>query len=190
MEMSRGKRLWTMFYTTAGISATTNGGWAIVAVMKEKFVKNYHWIEEDEMLDLMSIAQSSPGPVAINTSVLAGYRIDGILGALVTLLGTVLPPLITMTLVTIFYEFIAGNVYVAYFMKGMQAGVAALLASVTLDLFFKVAEKKSVYYYALMIIAFIYKWFTDFSILYLAIGTAVAGIIKVLFLTKKVEAKK
>lgn len=189
MEISKTKKLWILFYTTALISASTNGGWAIVAAMKEKFCKKYNWLSEEEMMDYMSIAQASPGPIAINTSVLVGYRLDGLLGALVTLLGTVSPPLIIMSVVTVFYNLIAGNIYVSYFMQGMQAGVAALLASVTIDLFMNVAKKKSIFYYALMIIAFIYNWFFDYSIFYLAVFCAIAGIVKVVLLTKKVEDK-
>ena len=189
--MSRSKKLWTLFITTASISATTNGGWAIVAVMKDRFCEKYGWLDEDEMMDLMSIAQSSPGPIAVNTSVLAGYRMEGLLGALITLLGTVLPPLIMMTVVTIFYKAISSNNYVKLFLKGMQAGVAALLASITVDLFTKnVLKKKDIYYYALMIIAFIYNWFTDFSIFYLAIFVAIAGIVKVVLLAKESDGKK
>jgi len=190
MEVNKSKKLWVLFITTASISATTNGGWAIVAAMKEKFAQKNHWIDEEEMLDLMSIAQSSPGPIAVNTSVLVGYRICGISGALLTLLGTVLPPLIMMSLVTIFYDYIAGNKYVEFFMKGMQAGVAALLVSITIDLFINVAKKKDIFFYILMALAFIYNYFFDFSVLYLAIFCAVMGIIKTVLLTKKVEDKK
>ena len=190
MEMSKTKRLWILFYTTATISASTNGGWAIVAAMKEKFINKYNWLSEEEMLDYMSIAQSSPGPIAINTSVLVGYRLEGFVGALVTLFGTVLPPFAIMSIVTIFYNYIAGNTYVLLFMKGMQAGVAALLANVTIDLFTNIAKKKSVFYYILMIFAFIYNYFFDFSIAYLAIICAIAGIIKIKLLTSESEVKK
>lgn len=60
--------------------------------MKKKFVDDLQWIGEEEMLNLTAIAQSSPGPVAVNAAMLMGYRVAGVLGALVTILGTVLPP--------------------------------------------------------------------------------------------------
>ncbi|MDO4940910.1 MAG: chromate transporter [Erysipelotrichaceae bacterium] len=186
-EVSYIKKLGILFITTFSISATTNGGYAIVAAMRGKFVEKYHWMSEDEMLDLMSIGQSSPGPIAVNTSVLAGYKIAGMPGALVTLFGTILPPLTIMTIVTIFYEYISSNEYVKIFMHGMQAGVAAMLVSVTIDLFQKVQKEKSIFNYVLMILAFAYVMLTDLSIAYLAIACAVAGIIKVKVLTK--EAK-
>jgi len=188
MEMSKTKKLWTLFMTTFSISATTNGGYAIVAAMRTKFIEKYHWFEEDEMLDLLSIGQSVPGPIAINSSILVGYRVAGIPGALITTFGTVLPPLVIMSVVTVFYEFISTNQIVRLFMKGMASGVAALLVSVTYDLFKGVTKKKEILSYILMVFAFVFTQYTDYSILYLAIICAVAGIIKTELVVK--EAKK
>ena len=103
MENKKSK-LWQLFSTTFLISASTSGGYAIVGLMKDKFVKKKQWLNEDEMIDLLAIAQSSPGPIAINTSILVGYRVCGIIGAIVTMLGTTLPPLIIMSIVAGFYE--------------------------------------------------------------------------------------
>ena len=185
--MNKIEKLWILFTTTFGISATTNGGYAIVAVMKTKFVEKYKWLTEDEMLDLLSIGQSAPGPIAINSSIIVGYRICGIAGALLTTLGTVLPPLIIMSIVTIFYEFISTNPYVRIFMQGMASGVAALLVSVTYDLFKGVTKQKSVINYVLMAFAFIFVRFTDYSILILAIICATCGIIKTEMMIKEVK---
>ena len=69
------KKLWQLFSTTFLISASTSGGYAIVGLIKQRFVKEKGWIEEDEMVDLLAIAQSSPGPIAINTSILVGYNV-------------------------------------------------------------------------------------------------------------------
>ena len=84
-----------LFCSTFYLSAFTfGGGYVIIPLMRKKFVEQYHWIEEEEMLDLTAIAQSSPGAIAVNASILIGYRLAGLFGALVTVLGTVLPPLI------------------------------------------------------------------------------------------------
>lgn len=181
------KKLRVLFVTTFLISAATNGGYAIVGAMKTKFVEKHKWLSEEEMLDLISIGQSTPGPIAINTSVLAGYKIAGIIGAVVTLLGTVLPPLTIMSIVTVFYNIISTNSYVKIFMKGMQAGVAAMLVDVTIGLFMNVYKQKSIFNYVLMVFAFIVVYFTDISIFYLALVCAIAGIIKIKVITK--EAK-
>ena len=96
--MNKTNKLWILFSSTFAISALTSGGYVIVSMMRKKFVDQLHWLEEDEMLDLTSIAQSTPGPVAVNASILVGYRISGLSGALITMLGTILPPLIIMSL--------------------------------------------------------------------------------------------
>ena len=179
-------KLWQLFSTTFLISASTSGGYAIVGLIKERFVKEKKWIEEDEMVDLLAIAQSSPGPIAINTSILVGYRISGVIGALVTMLGTTLPPLIIMSVVAAFYEQFKNITVVRYIMHGMQAGVAALLVSVTIDLFTNLTKQKSILSYVLFVVAFILVRFTNINVLYIAIGCAIAGIIKV-FSMKEVK---
>ena len=73
-------------------SCTFGGGFVIVAFIQEKFVDKLKWLETEEMLDIISAAQSAPGPVAANTSVMLGYKLAGIPGALLSLLATSLPP--------------------------------------------------------------------------------------------------
>ena len=91
---SQGKILWKIFISTLYLSAFTfGGGYVIVTLMKKKFVDEYHWIGEDEMLDLVAIAQYSPGAIAVNGAIVVGYKLAGIPGALVAILGTILPPL-------------------------------------------------------------------------------------------------
>ena len=177
--MEKRNRIWELFSTTFLISASTSGGYAIVSIMKDKFVNKYKWISEDEMIDLLAIAQSTPGPIAINTSVLVGYRVAGIAGALITMLGTILPPLIIMSVVALSYEAFKDIKFIRYLMKGMQAGVCALLVNVTFDLFLNLTKQKSVLSYILLIVSFILIRFYDISVLYIALMCSVAGIIKV-----------
>lgn len=183
--MNKRNKLWELFSTTFLISASTSGGYAIVSMMQDKFVNKYHWLQENEMLDLLAIAQSTPGPIAINTSVLVGYKVCGLSGALITMSGTILPPLVIMSIVATGYSFIADNEIIRSFMHGMQAGVAALLVSVSIDLFINLTKLKSILAYILMIISFCIVRFTDISILYIALLCAGAGVIKVLLLKDK-----
>ena len=178
METKQSK-LWQLFYTTFLISASTSGGYAIVGMMKDKFVNKKQWLSEDEMVDLLAIAQSAPGPIAINTSILVGYRVCGMLGAIVTLLGTTLPPLIIMSVVAAFYELFKDITFIRYIMHGMQAGVAALLVSVTVDLFINLTKQKSILSYVLFVLAFILIRFTKINVFIIAIACAAAGVIKV-----------
>lgn len=93
--MHKKNKYWQLFLSTLKLSACTfGGGFVIIPLMRERFVKELHWIEEEEMLDLTAIAQSSPGSIAINASILVGYHVAGIPGALITVVGAALPPLI------------------------------------------------------------------------------------------------
>ena len=96
--------LWKLFISTLYLSAFTfGGGYVIVTLMKEKFVDELHWIEEDEMLDLIAIAQSAPGAIAVNGAIVVGYKLAGLLGALVAILATILPPFVIISAISFFY---------------------------------------------------------------------------------------
>lgn len=168
-----------LFTSTFMISLSTSGGYAIVALMKNKFVNDYQWLSEDEMMDYLTIAQSAPGPIAINTSILIGYHTNGFIGAIVSMLGTTLPPLIIMSIVANCYEQFKDIIWIRYVMKGMGAGVAALLISVTVDMFINLSKKYSMFSYILFIGAFILIKFTNINILYIALACALLGIVKV-----------
>lgn len=172
------KKISVLFTTTFMVSATTNGGYAIAAALKNRFVDKYHWLSEEEMLDYMSLGQSVPGPIAISTSVLVGHGIAGIPGAVIAMLGTVCPPLIIMSIVSIFYNLIADNQIVSMFMKGMQAGVVALLVSILIDLFRNATKSKSSFHYGLILGALLIVRFTSVSVFYLVIGCGCLGILK------------
>ena len=92
-----------LFFSTFKLSACTfGGGFVIIPLMRKKFVEELGWIQEDEMMDLAAIAQSSPGAIAVNASILVGYHVAGIPGAMLTVLGTVLPPLIIISIISMF----------------------------------------------------------------------------------------
>lgn len=133
--MSRGKFYWTLFSSTLIISAfTVGGGFVIVPLFQNRFVKELGWIKEEEMLYLIAISQSAPGSLAINGACVIGYRLAGIPGALVATLGTALPPLLIMTLVFIFYSFFRTSRSVSAILMGMQAGVAAVIVAVVIKM--------------------------------------------------------
>ena len=90
-----GKKLRKLFFSTLYLSTFTfGGGYVIVSLLKNKFVDELGWITQDEMMDLVAIAQSTPGSIAVNGAIVVGYKIAGILGILVSILGAVLPPFV------------------------------------------------------------------------------------------------
>ena len=152
------RMLWQLFKATFLHSAFTfGGGFVIVSLMKKKFVEELHWLEEEEMLDITAIAQSSPGPIPINASVILGYRMYGVVGSLVAILGTSLPPMIIISVISLFYAQFRSNHIIAIALQVMRAGVAAVIFDVVLNLAKKVVETRRFLYIALMITAFVGK---------------------------------
>ena len=102
-----------LFKSTFIISAfTIGGGYVIIPLLKAKFVDEYGWLNDKEALNLVAIAQSAPGVVAANAAISMGYRMAGIKGSMVALLATVLPPLITLSIISYCYDFFASNQYI------------------------------------------------------------------------------
>lgn len=129
------KKLLTLFLATLKISAFTfGGGFVIIPLLRRKFVEELKWIDEEEMLDLTAIAQSSPGAVAVNASILVGYRVAGLTGAVVSVLGTVIPPLFIISVISLFYQAFRDNKYVNIVMAGMLCGVAAVILDVVISM--------------------------------------------------------
>lgn len=171
-------RLLPLFLATFTISATANSGYAILAVMKDDFVHKRGWFTEEEMADYIAIVQSSPGAMAVNISAIVGYQSAGVLGAMAAVLGCLIPPIAVMIVVTFFYDAIVSNRIVYLFMRGMQLGVVAMLLDIIIGLFVNVTKVERVYPIILMALAFAYVRLTGFSILYLAIACALAGVVK------------
>ena len=165
-----------LFFSTFIISAfTVGGGFVLIPLMKAKYVDEYGWMKENESLDLVSIVQSAPGAVAVNASIIMGYRLGGILGTFTALLATVLPPLITLTVVSYCYDAFATNPYVRMFLKGMQCGVTAILLDVVLGLLMKQIKKKLALPLLIMAGTFIASYFLKIDIMHIILVDAVIG---------------
>lgn len=180
------KTLWQLFLSTLYISAFTfGGGFVIVTFMKKKFVDELHWIDEDEMLDLTAIAQSSPGSIAVNAAILVGWRIGGALGIAIAVLGTLLPPMLILSMISFFYAAFASNRYVALTLRGMQAGVAAVILDVVCGLGSKVVKEHSVLSIALMLCAFAATFFFKINVVFILLAAASVGAVKLLVIRLK-----
>lgn len=150
--------LWQLFKATFLLSAFTfGGGFVIVSLMKKKFVEDLKWLEEEEMLDITAIAQSSPGPIPINASVILGYRMYGVIGSLIAILGTALPPMIIISVISVFYAQFRSNRIIAIALQVMRAGVAAVIFDVVINLAKNVIATKRTLYILLMVTAFVGK---------------------------------
>ncbi|MCR2019516.1 chromate transporter, partial [Blautia pseudococcoides] len=134
-----------------------------------------HWIDEEEMLDLVALAQSSPGAIAVNAAILVGWRVCGFAGMLTAVLGTILPPMIILSVISFFYAAFASNVYVALVLKGMQAGVAAVILDVVCGLGSNVLKEKSAVGIVIMAAAFAATFFFDVNVIYIILTAGIIG---------------
>lgn len=184
-------KLWTLFKSMFVLSACTfGGGFVIVSLMKKKYVEELKWLEEDEMLDVTAITQSAPGPLPVNASVIIGYRIAGVAGSLTAILGTILPPMIIISIISLFYEQFRTNPYIATALQVMRAGVAAVIFDVVLTLAGNVVKTGRVLYITMMVVAFAATYFFDVSamaIIFICLGI---GLIDLFFSMKKSKAEK
>ena len=126
-QMEQRHRLLVLFLKTLYISAFTfGGGFVIVTFMKKCFVDELHWIDEQEMLDFTALAQSCPGAIAVNGAILVGWKVYGFAGMVVAVIGTILPPMAILAVLSVCYAAFASNVWVAAALEGMRVGVAAM----------------------------------------------------------------
>ena len=140
---SKRKKYWTVFLSAFYISAVTFGsGYVIVSVFKKRFVDELKWVDEAEMMDLIALAQSSPGVMAANAALLIGYKTCGAAGAFLAVLGVSLPPLFTIFMISLFYNALRDNALVSAVLKGMQAGACAVIADVVVSLFMNVVKNR------------------------------------------------
>ena len=154
-----------LFLSTFQLSACTfGGGFVIIPLMRKKFVEELGWIEEQEMMDLTAIAQSSPGAIAVNASILVGYHVAGIPGALLTVLGTVLPPLIIISVISFFYQQFRDNAIVNMAMAGMLAGVAAVICDVVINMGKSIIQLKRILSVLVLLGSFVAVRFFDVNI--------------------------
>ena len=182
----KGKLLVKLFFNMLYISAFTfGGGFVIITFMKRKFVDELHWIDEREMLDMTALAQSSPGAIAVNAAILVGWHVAGFVGMIVAVIGTILPPIIILSVISFFYAAFAANTYVALVLKGMQAGVAAVILDVVCSLGHNVLKMKSAVHLLVMVAAFIATFFFGVNVIYIILAAALVGIILALYEKKK-----
>lgn len=171
------EQLWILFKSMFLLSACTfGGGFVIVSLMKKKFVEELKWLEEDEMLDITAITQSSPGPLPVNASVIIGYRMQGIPGSLAAVLGTILPPMFVISLICVFYTEFRQNLYIAAALQVMRAGVAAVILDVTWNLAKNVWNSHSVFYTSLIVLSFCGAYFFGVSAMIIILICLVIGI--------------
>jgi chromate transporter len=167
------KKIFAIFFKIGLL--TIGGGLAMIPIIKEEFVDKNKLISVDDITDIFAISQSLPGVIAINSSVFVGYKLFGITGAIISVLGVILPSLIIIFLIFIFFTpEIANNVYLIKAFRGINSGITALILSTTITM-----SKKSItdiFGAVISIISFILVFIYKIDIIFVIILSFILGI--------------
>ena len=181
MEQSISKKqlLKKLFFSTLYLSTFTfGGGYVIVSLMKTKFVDELHWIDETEMLDLIAIAQSSPGAVAVNGAIVVGYKLCRIPGVFFSILGAIIPPFFIISIISGFYTLFQENEAVQALLSGMRSGVGAVIVSVVWDMGGGVLKQKSAVSDFILVAAFLAACIFSVNVVYIILACIALGVLR------------
>ena len=166
LAQKRLKLYFLLFRITLSTSTFTfGGGYIVIPMMRKYFVNDLGLISEQELLDIAAIAQSTPGAIAVNIAVLIGYRVSGIVGAIITCIGTVLPPLLILSIISLFYRTFRDNRIISTILKGMEAGVAATIVDIVIDIWQGILKEKNLLLILMAPIAFIDNFIFNINVL-------------------------
>ena len=152
---------------------TIGGGYAMVPLIEDEVVNKKKWIEQDDFLDLLAIAQSAPGILAVNIAIFVGYRLRGVKGSLVTSLGSILPSFLMILAIALFFSAYKDNPYVEKVFKGIRPAVVALIAAPV----FRMGKKAKLTWTTIWIpvVAALLIWLMGVSPIWIIIMAGVGG---------------
>ena len=165
-----------LFMTFFKIGAFTfGGGYAMIPLIQREVVEKNKWLTDEDILDIIAIAESTPGPIAINSATFVGYKAAGFLGAFFCTLGVVLPSFFIILAVSFVLEQFEALTAVQFAFNGIRAGVLALIVKALINMYKKCP--KGAVSYIVMGGAFAVATFVDISVLYVIIGCAAFGLV-------------
>ena len=184
-------KLSSLFFSFLKIGAFTfGGGYAMLPLIHAEMVEKKQWITEEEMINMIAIAESTPGVIAVNCATFVGYKVGKFWGSLLATLGVVLPSLIIITIIALFFEKFLEIKYASYAFNGIRAGVVVLIFNACLK-FYKHCPK-TVISYALIIIAVVLSLFVEFRYLSvcLIVFGGIVGIVSQMIKRKEISEQK
>ncbi len=170
------RNLFELFSVFFRIGAFTfGGGYAMIPLIQKETVDNKKWIKDEDILDIVAIAESTPGPIAINAATFVGYKVRGFWGAFFATLGMVLPSFVIILLISFVLRRFGDIKAVKYAFRGIRAGVLALLIKALMTMYKKV--KKNLVSYIVMALSFVFAAFVGVKVIYVIIGCAIFGLL-------------
>ena len=158
---------------------TFGGGYAMIPVIEREIIENKKWIDEKMMLDIIAIAESTPGVLAVNCATFTGYKVAGFLGSIMATLGVILPSFFIVLLISLIFPTVIKNEYVSYIFDGIKAGIVVLIFGAGFKL--SKAIEKNIFNIILFIVALCMALFTKVNVIYILLACAVVGIVYTLF---------
>ncbi len=180
------KVLWQVFLSFFKIGAFTfGGGYAMIPLIQTEAVEKRHWVTDEDILEVVAIAESTPGPIAINSATFVGYKAAGILGSVCATLGVVLPSFVIILLLSFVLKQFQEIQAVQYAFQGIRAGVLALLVKALWTMYKK--SPKGWPSYVVMGASFLLTAVLDINVLIVIIGCAVFGLVTSLYLERRTK---
>ena len=180
----KSKRIWQLFLTFLKIGGFTfGGGYAMIPLIQKEAVENKKWVTDDDILEIIAIAESTPGPIAINSATFVGYRTAGVLGAMCATLGVVLPSFVIILAISYVLQEFQQIKAVQYAFNGIRAGVLALLFKALWTMYKK--SPKGVVSYVVMAGAFLATAFLKVNVIFVVIGCAIFGLVTSLMMNRR-----
>lgn len=146
---------------------TFGGGFVIVPMIRKYYVEKKNLFSNDELIEMAAVAQSSPGAIAINLSVLAGKRVAGLIGVFISAICAILPPLVILGLISNWYAAFAANLTVMAVLKGMQACVTASIIDIVIDMYQLIRQENAKLLSILVPISFVANAFFNLNVIYI-----------------------
>ncbi len=186
--MSKFSKILQLFITFLKIGAFTfGGGYAMIPIIQKEIVEKKKWITDDDILEIIAIAESTPGPIAINSATFVGYRVAGFWGAFFATTGVVLPSFVIILVISFVLREFQSIKAVQYAFNGIRAGVLALLIKALVGMYKK--APKNLVSYIVIAASFIITAFFDINVLFVIIGCAVFGLITSVIARKRRNEK-
>ncbi|MBR6801130.1 MAG: chromate transporter [Eubacteriaceae bacterium] len=179
-------QLFTTFFRIGAF--TFGGGYAMIPIIQKEAVEKRHWIKDEDIIDLLAIAESTPGVLAVNSATFVGYNVGGFWGSLAATVGVVLPSFIIILILSGFYLAFRQNVWVDYAFRGIKAGVCVLLLKSFMKLY-KALDKKA-FHMVLLALAIIASAVIDIESIFIILSGGIIGYIYCTFFRDKKEAEK
>lgn len=172
--------LWLCYVNLFISTFTFGGGYVVIPMIRKYFIEQKKLFKEDELMEMAAIAQSSPGAIAINLSILAGKRCANWAGIFISSICSIIPPIIILSFISTWYVAFSNNLYIAAILKGMQAGVAALIVDLIIDMYKMILQEKSLLLTLLVPCAFIANAFFNINVMLILLVSSLISLFSLL----------